>query len=114
MKKLLREEDVFGRMGGDEFAILLPGTNEEGARRVAERLRLALVREPHDLNGVKASFSASFGVAQLGDKAPCLSTLIKQADMALYQSKNRGRNRVSCNGRQVFHEFSFSGVTTGL
>ena len=114
IKALLREEDVFGRMGGDEFAILLPETNTDGARRVAERLRMALVKEPHDLNGVTASFSASFGIAQLGDKAPSLSTLIKQADLALYESKNRGRNRVSCHGRQVLHEYSFSTLATGV
>ena len=90
----LREVDVFGRMGGEEFAILLPGTGEEGAVCVAERLRASF--EDHEVFVADTSVrcTASFGVAQLDAGPPDLDGLIRRADEALYAAKSGGRNAV--------------------
>lgn len=92
----LREVDIFGRMGGEEFAILLPGTDEEGAERVAERLRQAFEAHEVLLSDTAVRCTASFGVAQLDTGPPCLDTLIRRADEALYAAKRGGRNVVVC------------------
>ena len=94
--KMLRKIDIFGRMGGEEFAILLPGANRSAAWTVAEKVRGTFeshtVRLP--LGGVR--FTASFGLAQAHNENACLESLIKLADDALYKAKRAGRNRIVC------------------
>lgn len=93
----LREVDMLCRYGGEEFCIMLPGSTPEQALDVAERLRLAIELNAgaavRDIPGIR--ITSSFGVAsiRLGAKDP--AELIDQADNALYQSKQNGRNRVS-------------------
>lgn len=93
-KKLLRQIDVFARLGGEEFAILLPGTNATGAVSLAERLRLAVCATPVISNQYQFNVTASFGVAEVrvgeGDVVSCLG----RADSALYAAKKAGRNCV--------------------
>lgn len=89
----VREADLVGRLGGEEFAVLLPDTSDEDAVLVAEQLRegLARLRVPLD-EGPAVSFTVSIGVAQLHDR---LDSLLRSADAALYEAKRAGRDRVS-------------------
>ena len=94
---LLRQLDIFGRMGGEEFAILLPDATVDGAAHVAEKLRTMLEINPMRLPcGSSVRVTASFGVAQLDPDCPCLERLVTLADKALYEAKHDGRNRVVC------------------
>ena len=95
-RRLLREVDVVGRMGGEEFAILLPETGMEEGFRVAERIRKTISE-----SGVRLSpeegllhFSVSVGVTALCSEIADIDALIKDADDALYAAKRQGRNRV--------------------
>jgi diguanylate cyclase (GGDEF)-like protein len=88
----LRAVDTPARFGGDEFVIILPQANSEGATIVAERLRKRIERtEVPEFGRV----TASFGVATFPNHATSRDTLVVAADRALYNSKNAGRNRVS-------------------
>ncbi|MFA6039919.1 MAG: diguanylate cyclase [Methylophilus sp.] len=91
----LRDVDVMGRIGGEEFAILLPETSNEQATETAERLRVALEDARLALDGgLPLHFTVSFGVTALSDRNTNIDTLLNQADQALYQAKESGRNRV--------------------
>jgi diguanylate cyclase (GGDEF)-like protein len=93
-KATLRDFDVVGRMGGEEFAVLLAGNDLERARLAAERLRLA-VSEASLLVGERAlSLTVSVGVTALATPDQDVDSLLKIADDALYQAKREGRNRV--------------------
>jgi two-component system cell cycle response regulator len=88
----LREHDIIARYGGEEFAILLPATDGESARSIAERLRASLAGQPWSLRAV----TASLGVAtMLPDEPIEPAALVAAADRALYHSKARGRNCVT-------------------
>ncbi len=87
--------DVAGRVGGEEFAILLPETDKTGAQNFAERVRLVIETTPVFADITKIEVTASMGVATLLDDDHDLSTIMKRADDALYKSKNAGRNMVS-------------------
>ena len=86
---LLRSSDVFGRMGGEEFTLLLPQTAAAEALQVAERIRMALVEAD-----ITPTYTASLGVATTQCGAPSLEGLMAVADAALYRAKENGRNRV--------------------
>lgn len=96
----VRETDTVIRYGGEEFAIILPGTDRSAARSIAERIRRQFeskrltIRETNQKIG---QLTASFGVAQyhLGDD---VSTLVQRADTKLYEAKSAGRNCVSVHG----------------
>lgn len=91
----VRAGDLVGRMGGEEFAILLPDTDPERAMEIAERLREALAEHITTLeDGSAVNVTASLGVTTLQDHDSPFETLLGQADKALYSAKRQGRNRV--------------------
>ena len=92
----IRGTDLAARIGGEEFAILLPGTDAAGARTFAENLRVDLRREVA-VEGVRWPTTASFGVAEFR-VGMSSETLVGAADRALYQAKAEGRDRVSTAG----------------
>ncbi|HEU0189308.1 MAG TPA: diguanylate cyclase [Gallionella sp.] len=95
----LRGIDILGRLGGEEFAILLPETKGEQALEVAERLRLAVAGAAVPLEqGGSIHLTVSIGVASVAATDARIEDLLKRADTALYAAKNAGRNRVCCEG----------------
>ncbi len=90
----LREVDVFGRVGGEEFAVFLPRTDLGGAERAAERLRAAVEKAVIEINGLTLGVTISLGAAALDHEDDSLDGLYKRADVALYAAKIGGRNRV--------------------
>jgi diguanylate cyclase (GGDEF)-like protein len=94
--KTMRGVDVVGRIGGEEFAALLPETDREHAREAAERLRLAVAESetPSD-PGILVKITASIGVTTLADGNSSVDRLLTQADQAMYEAKRSGRNNVS-------------------
>ncbi|MDE2311258.1 MAG: diguanylate cyclase [Betaproteobacteria bacterium] len=91
----LRGIDILGRIGGEEFAILLPETRGEQALEVAERLRLAIAGATVPLEqGGSVHLTVSIGVASVVATDARIDDVLKRADMALYAAKNAGRNRV--------------------
>lgn len=89
----MRDQDVVARWGGEEFIIILPGADIFMARLIAERIRSAISAEPLLIDEKSLAVSVSLGVAQRLENQT-LSELIENADKALYQAKNNGRNRV--------------------
>jgi diguanylate cyclase (GGDEF)-like protein len=89
----VREIDVAGRWGGEEFAVVLPGTDLAGGVQVAERVRAALERRSIAADGTRISVTASFGVAAFPEHGT-EAELVAAADTALYEAKRTGRNRV--------------------
>ncbi|HLO62795.1 MAG TPA: diguanylate cyclase [Azonexus sp.] len=90
----LREQDIFARAGGDEFRLLLPGTNLAGAVLVAERIRQAVSRLQVSSPGGSVLLSISAGVCACQADDESLDTVIRRADGELYRAKAAGRNRV--------------------
>lgn len=91
----LRMVDIIGRVGGEEFAILLPETTEQEAIRVAERLRQAIANAKIPLgHGLPLSITVSIGITSLMSKDDNIDVLLSFADKALYEAKNAGRNRI--------------------
>ncbi len=92
---LLRPDDVFGRLGGEEFAILVPDCPADVARRRAEAMRESVVASRREGDAAAdVSVTASFGVASTKDCGYNLATLLAAADDAMYAAKRAGRNRV--------------------
>lgn len=90
----IREIDLFGRYGGEEFVILLPSTSTKAAREVAERVRELVAGLRFDTERGPLEVTISLGVAMLTAEIPSLATLIDRADQAMYSAKQAGRNRV--------------------
>ena len=90
MRSSTRASDVIARIGGEEFAWLLPGTAVEGARALADRLRRIIAAEPF---GVAGTRTISGGVAELGPGGDGAG-LLRAADARLYAAKSSGRDRV--------------------
>ena len=100
VRSQLREYDIAGRYGGEEFSIILPFTKIEEAQKVAERLRKTIESKVIDISKVnnesetkEIKITMSLGVYQMQDGDDD-SDLMKKADKALYQAKNTGRNKV--------------------
>ena len=91
----IRGSDLLGRIGGEEFSVLLPDTATEGALRLAECLRLAVENCRPAIDGQVFAVTASVGVALSMDGQASLRAIQEQADEAMYQAKKAGRNRVS-------------------
>ena len=95
IRSCARETDVVARFGGDEFALILPDTDPEGARRVAERIR-DRVRSNIFLrsDGLTVRLTASLGVATLPDVAQTAEDLLRVADTAMYKVKYEGKDGI--------------------
>jgi diguanylate cyclase (GGDEF)-like protein len=90
----LRANDLFGRIGGEEFASLLPNTTQQDALWLAERVRAAVESASLSVGGHTIRATVSVGVALSNDSTPDLNEILEAADQALYRAKALGRNRV--------------------
>ncbi len=93
-RQVLRDVDLLGRYGGEEFTFLLPETGVAAAQPVAERLRRHVERSLMSTDRGPISITISLGVAQLDETCPDLEALLERADQALYVAKRSGRNQV--------------------
>lgn len=94
VKRTLRPSDVVGRIGGEEFALILPDATLKGAAIAAERLRQLVEKEILTLAGIRLRFTVSLGVAQYGADGETYESIIEVADRRMYRAKQLGRNRV--------------------
>ena len=90
----IREIDIAARYGGDEFAIVLPKTNESGSLFLTEKI-VNKIESSKILNSSKINITVSVGISSYPKNAMTPGGLIEKADIALYESKNRGRNQVA-------------------
>ncbi len=95
LKNNLRSSDIIGRLGGEEFAVLLPNSKESNAFKVAQTLRQEISQIELKQDQLSIKFTASLGLVESKPENPSIDTLLAQADKALYISKNQGRNRVT-------------------
>jgi len=95
IKNNLRNEDVLGRYGGEEFLIVLPSTNIDGAEIIAEKIRSIVDNTEYHINDLSFKVTISLGVSNsMIDNPQTEDILLKNADVALYKAKNSGRNRI--------------------
>ncbi len=94
MGSTFRQIDMVARIGGEEFAVLLPGSDLASAQRVAERLRAALEAQPAPTDAGPVRCTVSIGIATMDEATASVEALLKRADEALYAAKHGGRNRV--------------------
>lgn len=94
LRRNARHGDVVARIGGEEFAVILPNTSRNGASVMAERFRRAIAREPWP----NRPMTISVGVATAENGETARSTMMSTADAALYEAKRSGRNRVATAG----------------
>ncbi|MGY5451844.1 GGDEF domain-containing protein [Agarivorans sp. MS3-6] len=99
-RKLLREDDIFGRFGGEEFVVFLPRTNINTALVIGERLLSEISSAPFETNKGSLLVTMSLGVAALTAAKEAPRKLLEMADEALYEAKKTGRNKV-CTTHQV-------------
>lgn len=97
-RQALRDADILGRIGGEEFAILLTNTPLSEAREVVERVRKRVAEQPVMVAGAPLHFTASFGLSSWSPADETVSDLLRTSDAALYRAKEEGRNRVCVAG----------------
>lgn len=93
-RRMLRKNDVFARVGGEEFAGFLPGTDIGDGIVIAERLRNAVAQVPLQAGGRVTRMTCSIGIVPVDSEADTPETAMKRADQALYAAKREGRDRV--------------------
>jgi diguanylate cyclase (GGDEF)-like protein len=98
LRQQVRDYDVVGRFGGEEFTVLLPRTDAKGSLRIAERLRYSASTLSILAGQTRIGVTISIGVAVLGSHGRDLFELLAAADLALYKAKNTGRNQVCLYG----------------
>ena len=89
-----RAQDTFGRLGGEEFGLILPETTLEQAKVVAERIQKVWEQTPSNLDGVMIHSTVSVGVAEARVDDEAFDDVLKRADLRMYKAKQQGRNRV--------------------
>lgn len=96
LRENMRSSDLIGRIGGEEFSIFLPNTDQTAGLQVAESLRREIEKLMPDIGGQPLKITASLGVARNQYHDQSMQEIQRQADQAMYLAKSRGRNRVSC------------------
>ena len=91
----IRRSDIVARFGGEEFCFLLPETEIEGARELADRIRMAISDLAFESDGQHFQVTASIGLAELQGETDSLDTMLSRSDEALYLAKEGGRDRVA-------------------
>lgn len=94
LKDTLRSSDIVARIGGEEFCFILPESPEEAALAFLERVRIGISEIAFEADATAFSVTCSFGLAELNDASPDPDHLMKNADIALYEAKRSGRNRI--------------------
>lgn len=97
-RAVLRNVDLLGRIGGEEFAILLPDSDWEATQIVAERLRASVADEPIYSINHKICCTVSGGITMVGAKDQSIQEALRRADDALYRAKHKGRNQMEASG----------------
>jgi diguanylate cyclase (GGDEF)-like protein len=95
LRQNLRESDLVGRIGGEEFSVFLPDTDLSGATRLAEKLRADIEARMPETPAGQLRVTASIGVAQSPHGNATMADIQRQADQAMYEAKRQGRNRVT-------------------
>jgi diguanylate cyclase (GGDEF)-like protein len=98
IKENIRAIDIGGRFGGEEFCVVLPDTDKEGAQFAAERIRYATETTTIKAYDTSLTVTVSIGIATAPDDGIAANELIDKADWALYRAKKQGRNRICCFG----------------
>ena len=112
LRQNVRGIDLACRYGGEEFVIAMPDTDGDTAAGVAERVRSHIAGREFEIPGATLSLTASIGVTSLRNVGDSVEALMKRADVALYEAKNGGRNRVVCD---IGHPYlAAAGKVTGL
>jgi diguanylate cyclase (GGDEF)-like protein len=94
---ILRKSDIFGRIGGEEFAILLPNTSIDGAKLVAEKMRETIESlKLFSGENIPIPVTISIGISDMNYNDNCTEDILLRADEALYKAKGNGRNQVVC------------------
>jgi len=102
LKSNSRKSDICGRIGGEEFLLVLTHTTGENAKLVIDRVRVELEATHFNFDGKSLKVTASFGLAGfVGTRAPDFNRLVAQADAALYSAKRQGRNRLELSEIQT-------------
>ena len=100
LKSVIRASDICGRLGGDEFILVITHVEAEDIEKTVERFREKLISQQFEVGDQKVSITASFGVAGFhGKEIVDFNTLVRRADKALYAAKNAGRNQVKMDGQ---------------
>src|SRR5215211_1385256 len=92
-----RAQDTFGRLGGEEFGLLLPETNLEQAKIVAERVQKAWAETPCNVEGTLIHSTVSVGVTEANHQDTSFEDILRRADRMMYKAKESGRNQVAAN-----------------
>ena len=92
--QVLPLQRILGRLGGEEFVVLLPDTDLETARHIANRFIRALAATPIDIGGREVNITATAGVVERLPEETALESLVQRADAAMYRGKKAGRNQV--------------------
>ncbi|MFM8270576.1 MAG: diguanylate cyclase [Pseudomonadota bacterium] len=104
IKNAVRETDVVFRYGGDEFVVILNDSEIEGAKVIAERMRLGVERRVFSIHGMKLKTTISVGIAMYPEHAKDQDSLLKLADMAMYSAKELSRNTVHIYTTDLFED----------
>jgi diguanylate cyclase (GGDEF)-like protein len=98
LERVLRSSDTCARLGGEEFVILCPATPLDGAKLLAERIRLSVEENRVSVPGYEGRVTISLGVSSRAAGLDSIDALLKAADEAVYEAKRKGRNRVEVGG----------------
>jgi len=97
VKNTIRMTDVFGRIGGEEFAVLMPETKKSDAMSLAERIRVNIAESESVLESATVNVTVSIGLSLMTEEDSIIQSVLRRADLALFKAKENGRNQTLCS-----------------